>query len=342
MAIEWQHDAELDVESADKIVYGIKFPWDKPTDLIRMLGVQAATSTTNTRTVTSVNTKKGVLHASGSKSETFVVDSYWLMGSPLQEMLKRAVDEDVEVGIWRIDLNQVKSSGGKRYFRADFAEATPNGVPETEAVNNLLHSNITYNINGSSQPGILCEDELDPQILEMSIKLFNFAHNTDFGGKEDPKPTVWEQWEQSHTVDQPASAGTQGGNAGTSAPSAGTQGGNAGTSAPSAGTQGGNAGTPAGSTATGAQGGTSAPANGGSVTPSTGANAGSGSSTPATGANSGAQGGSSAPSASGSAASSNGSSADASKPAASGSSATGSDSKPATSGTAGSGSTAGK
>ena len=331
MAIEWQHDAELDVESADKIVYGIKFPWDKPTDLIRMLGVQAATSTTNTRTVTNVNTKKGVLHASGSKSETFVVDSYWLMGSPLQEMLKRAVDEDVEVGIWRIDLNQVKSSGGKRYFRADFAEATPNGVPETEAVNNLLHSNITYNINGSSQPGILCEDELDPQILEMSIKLFNFAHNTDFGGKEDPKPTVWEQWEQSHTVDQPASAGTQGGNAGTNAPSAGTQGGNAGTPA----------GTPAGSTATGAQGGTSAPANGGSVTPSTGANAGSGSSTPATGANSGAQGGSSTPSASGSAASSNGSSADASKPATS-ASATGSDNKPATSGTAGSGSTAGK
>ena len=328
MAIEWQHDAELDVESADKIVYGIKFPWDKPTDLIRMLGVQAATSTTNTRTVTNVNTKKGVLHASGSKSETFVVDSYWLMGDTLQEMLKRAVDEDVEVGIWRIDLNQVKSSGGKRYFRADFAEATPNGVPETEAVNNLLHSNITYNINGSSQPGILCEDELDPQILEMSIKLFNFAHNTDFGGKEDPKPTVWEQWEQSHTVDQPASAGTQGGNAGTSAPSAGTQGGNAGT--------------PAGSTATGAQGGTSAPANGGSVTPSTGANAGSGSSTPATGANSGAQGGSSTPSASGSAASSNGSSADASKPATSGSSTTGSDNKPATSGTAGSGSTAGK
>lgn len=328
MAIEWQHDAELDVENADKIVYGIKFPWDKPTDLIRMLGVQAATSTTNTRTVTSVNTKKGVLHASGSKSETFVVDSYWLMGSPLQEMLKRAVDEDVGVGIWRIDLNQVKSSGGKRYFRADFAEATPNGVPETEAVNNLLHSNITYNINGSSQPGILCEDELDPQILEMSIKLFNFAHNTDFGGKEDPKPTVWEQWEQSHTVDQPASAGTQGGNAGTNAPSAGTQGGNAGT--------------PAGSTATGAQGGTSAPANGGSVTPSTGANAGSGSSTPATGANSGAQGGSSTPSASGSAASSNGSSADTSKPATSGSSTTGSDNKPATSGTAGSGSTAGK
>lgn len=314
MAIEWQHDAELDVESADKIVYGIKFPWDKPTDLIRMLGVQAATSTTNTRTVTNVNTKKGVLHASGSKSETFVVDSYWLMGDTLQEMLKRAVDEDVEVGIWRIDLNQVKSSGGKRYFRADFAEATPNGVPETEAVNNLLHSNITYNINGSSQPGILCEDELDPQILEMSIKLFNFAHNTDFGGKEDPKPTVWEQWEQSHTVDQPASAGTQGGNAGT----------------------------PAGSTATGAQGGTSTPANGGSVTPSTGANAGSGSSTPATGANSGAQGGSSTPSASGSATSSNGGSADASKPATSGSSATGSDNKSATSGTAGSGSTAGK
>ena len=257
MAIEWQHDAELDVESADKIVYGIKFPWDKPTDLIRMLGVQAATSTTNTRTVTNVNTKKGVLHASGSKSETFVVDSYWLMGSPLQEMLKRAVDEDVEVGIWRIDLNQVKSSGGKRHFRADFAEATPNGVPETEAVNNLLHSNITYNINGSSQPGILCEDELDPQILEMSIKLFNFAHNTDFGGKEDPKPTVWEQWEQSHTVDQPASAGTQGGSA---TPSTGANAGS-GSSTPATGAN------------SGAQGGSSTPSASGSAASSNGSSA---------------------------------------------------------------------
>ena len=49
MATEEVNTVNLDTKSADKIVYGIKFPWDKTTDPIKMLGVQAATSTTNTR-----------------------------------------------------------------------------------------------------------------------------------------------------------------------------------------------------------------------------------------------------------------------------------------------------
>ncbi|CAJ1187675.1 hypothetical protein [Companilactobacillus paralimentarius] len=60
---------KLQTKSADKILYGIKFPWDDKATLIQMLGLQAASSTTNTRASSAVNLKQGVLHTSGSRSK---------------------------------------------------------------------------------------------------------------------------------------------------------------------------------------------------------------------------------------------------------------------------------
>ena len=199
MATEEVNTVNLDTKSADKVVYGIKFPWDKTTDPIKMLGVQAATSTTNTRKMTDVATKKGTLHASGSRSETFVVDSYWLRGSDIYDGLKRVVEEGIKVAIWRIDFNEKRyDSTGKLYVPADFAMATPNGLPNTEAVNNLIHSNITYDIDGSSQPGMLSQDELDPDMLSDGLKMFSFTGAAGIGGTEDPEPTPLEQWDKEH------------------------------------------------------------------------------------------------------------------------------------------------
>lgn len=197
--VEEAQSINLDTKSADKIVYGIKFPWNKTTDKIQMLGVQAATSTTNTRKMTDVATKKGTLHASGSKSETFVVDSYWLRGSDIYDSLKRAVQEGIKVAIWRIDFNERRyESDGKLYVPADFAMATPNGLPNTEAVNNLIHSNITYDIDGESQPGMLSEDDLDPDMLADGLKMFSFTGASGIGGTESPEPTPLEQWDKEH------------------------------------------------------------------------------------------------------------------------------------------------
>lgn len=197
--VEEVKSINLDTKSADKIVYGIKFPWNKKTDKIQMLGVQAATSTTNTRKMTDVATKKGTLHASGSKSETFVVDSYWLRGSDIYDSLKRAVQEGIKVAVWRIDFNERRyDSSGKLYVPADFAMATPNGLPNTEAVNNLIHSNITYDIDGESQPGMLSEDDLDPDMLADGLKMFSFTGASGIGGTEDPEPTPLEKWDSEH------------------------------------------------------------------------------------------------------------------------------------------------
>ncbi|GIQ95760.1 phage tail protein [Lactiplantibacillus plantarum] len=174
---------KLQTKSADKILYGIKFPWDDTAALIQMLGLQATSSTTNTRASSAIKLKQGVVHTSGARTETFVVDSYWIIGDKIHDGLKKAVEKDVAVGIWRMDFNEatLDAHGNVKSVPAEFGMAKPNGLPETEAVNNLLHANITYNIDGNTQDGVLDVSEIDPQLLVDGLKMFDFAHNTDIG-----------------------------------------------------------------------------------------------------------------------------------------------------------------
>ena len=67
-----------------------------------------------------------------------------------------------------------------------FGKAYPNGVPQTEAVNNLLHSNITYSIDGETQEGVTNQDEMEPALYQIGLELYTYAHNTDMGGTMDP------------------------------------------------------------------------------------------------------------------------------------------------------------
>lgn len=186
--------AESDMRKADLIIYGIKFPWDKDSDLIKMLGQQAATSTTDTPSTSNVQLKKGTVRTPGATAETFVVDAYWrLMDEGLYESLRRAVHEQVKVGIWRFDFNLKQDdpkNAGQFIVPARYGQAYPNGVPDTEAVNNLLHSNITFNIEGESKDGVTTQSELDPDIYKVGLSMYDFAHNTDVGGTMDPKPTA--------------------------------------------------------------------------------------------------------------------------------------------------------
>lgn len=186
-------DANIDPNSmnlADKIIYGCKFPWDKKEDLIHLLGLQAATSTTDSLATSAVNLKGGSVHAPGATTETFVVDSYWRKGDTyIQRSLRRCVHEKVHVGIYRFDFNQMfkdPKDPSKFIVRGLYGQAYPNGMPQTEAVNNLLHSNITYNIDGEAQEGVTGQDEMEPALYQIGLKLYTYARNTDIGGTMDP------------------------------------------------------------------------------------------------------------------------------------------------------------
>ena len=186
-------DANIDPNSmslADKIVYGCMFEWDKPEDKIHLLGLQAATSTTDNLATSAVNLKGGSVHAPGATTETFVVDSYWRKSDNyIQRSLRRCVHEKVRLGIFRFDFNRMMKDPKdptKFIVPGLFGKAYPNGVPQTEAVNNLLHSNITYNIDGETQEGVTGQDEMEPALYQIGLKLYTYAHNTDMGGTMDP------------------------------------------------------------------------------------------------------------------------------------------------------------
>lgn len=190
--------ADSDMRKADLIIYGIKFPWDKKEDVIKMLGQQAATSTTDAPSSSNIQLKKGTVRTPGATSETFVVDTYWrVLDEAIYEGLRRAVHEQVKVGIWRFDFNlkcDDPKNSGQFIVPGRFGQAYPNGVPDTEAVNNLLHSNVTYNVEGETEDGVTLQKELDPDIYKVGLSMYDFAHNTDFGGTMDPKPTALEAY----------------------------------------------------------------------------------------------------------------------------------------------------
>ena len=198
-------DANIDPNSmslADKIVYGCMFEWDKPEDKIHLLGLQAATSTTDNLASQAVNLKGGSMHAPGASTEPFVVDSYWRkIDNYIQRRLRRCVHEKVRLGIFRFDFNRMRKDPKdptKFIVPGLFGKAYPNGVPQTEAVNNLLHSNITYNIDSETQEGVTGQDEMEPAIYQIGLALYGYAHNTDMGGTMDPTPDPLDEYMKSN------------------------------------------------------------------------------------------------------------------------------------------------
>lgn len=191
-----------ELNKADLIVYGCMFPWDKKDDLIHLLGLQAATSTTDTLSSSAINLKEGSVHAPGANAETFVVDSYWRKkDNYIARSIRRCVHEKVRMGIFRFDFNRKVADpddSTKFIVPGIYGLAYPNGMPNTEAVNNLLHSNITYNIDGNSQEGVTKQDEMDPELYQVGLKLYDYAHNTDMGGTMNPTPDPLDQYLKDH------------------------------------------------------------------------------------------------------------------------------------------------
>ena len=58
----------------------------------------------------------------------------------------------------------------------------------------MLHSNITYNIDGNTQEGVTKQDELEPRLYQIGLKLYDYAHNTDMGGTMDPTPDPLDEY----------------------------------------------------------------------------------------------------------------------------------------------------
>lgn len=185
--------AEVQGRDADNIIYGWKRIKHEPiANTIHILGLQGATSGTNTRTLASTATKKANIKGVGAINQQRTVDVifsnpeknkkdlYWDMYAAWQK--------GELVGLWRIDLNTVKGTKPNRTVEAQFSQSYVPNLPNTEALGGTVTSNLVFEVNGmekainSDENAFeLDEKDLDTGILDDLASFYNFSHGTDIG-----------------------------------------------------------------------------------------------------------------------------------------------------------------
>lgn len=169
---------------ADKIIYfwqpiGRYQRLGKVEKKIEMLGLQGATSGTNTKAVQTTQTKTAAIKTIGQTTQQRVVDVIFT-DSELPNRLFEVWDKEEEIGLWRVDLNDIKGKGNDRTVAAEYSECLIPNFPNQEALNGVLQANITFEVQGQArtldedgQPYRLnLSDFADPNVLDEAGKYF--------------------------------------------------------------------------------------------------------------------------------------------------------------------------
>lgn len=182
---------------ADKFIYLYKRIQNDPVDQkMRVLGLQGATSGTNTNTLQSQATKTANIKGVGSSNQQRVVDVIWQ--SPVKGILDlywdlyAAWEKKELVGLWRVDLNTVRGKKPNRTVEAEYGQCYMPQLPTTEALGGTASSNITFEVNGltrainnQERPFVLPEKVLPDGFFDAVSKFINFSYGIDIGMDED-------------------------------------------------------------------------------------------------------------------------------------------------------------
>lgn len=189
--------ADVKGRDADNIIYLYKRIKHEPlANKIHILGLQGATSGTNTRTLQSTATKRANIKGVGSINQQRTVDV--IFSAPEKNKkdlywdLYAAWEKGELIGLWRMDLNTVHGTKPNRKIQAQFSECYVPNLPNTEALGGTMTSNLQFEVNGmerainSDENAFeLNEIDLDEGILDNLAKFYNFSHGTDLGTDEN-------------------------------------------------------------------------------------------------------------------------------------------------------------
>lgn len=182
---------------ADKILYFYKRIEHEPkTNKIHPLGLQGATSGTNTRTIQSTATKGANIKGVGSITQQRTVDTIFSDPSnnskDLYWDLYQAWQNGELFGIWRVDFNTVHGKAPARKVQAQFSQCYLGNLPNTEALGGTQTSNLQFEVNGSerainSEGNAFELDEADFEegTFDQVTKFYNFSHGNDIGVDEN-------------------------------------------------------------------------------------------------------------------------------------------------------------
>lgn len=194
MAVE----TKVEAQSADKVLYFWqpieKYEKQGKVDKkIEMLGLQGATSTTNTKNITTTQTKTAAIKTVGQTNQQRVVEVIFDKEQDLYYQFHDIWSKEERIGLWRVDMNFVSGNKPNRKVVAEYTECLIPNLPTAEALAGVLQSNITFEVQGESRtvdeygkPFTLNEDDFEnPKVLDDAMKFFyKFSH----GMKPNDKP----------------------------------------------------------------------------------------------------------------------------------------------------------
>lgn len=182
---------------ADKILYFYKRIQHEPlANKLHILGLQGATSGTNTKTAQSTATKTSTIKGVGAANQQRTVDTIFqdpkVNEKDLYWDLYAGWDKGEKFGLWRVDFNTVHGKKPNRRVQAQYSQAYLPNMPNTEALAGTVTSNLQFEVDGSERAlnsdenaFELFESDFEDGVFDNVTKLYNFAHADQVGIDDD-------------------------------------------------------------------------------------------------------------------------------------------------------------
>ncbi|MDX3785521.1 hypothetical protein [Lactiplantibacillus plantarum] len=173
---------------ADKFMYFWKRDsWPKSRKP-EVMGLQGASSGTNTRTASNVQTKTVTLKSLGAKTQQRVVNLVYTQNDSLYRELNDAWSKGEVIHLWRVDFNTLQGTKPNRSAEAEYSQCLVPQLPITEGIGAITQSNATFEVQGEAvddedgKPARVTEDDLvDGSFDVLDKALYAFSHGQDVG-----------------------------------------------------------------------------------------------------------------------------------------------------------------
>lgn len=182
----------VETQSADKVMYYYKGPWEPKSNPCHALGIQGASSGTNTAALGTTQTKQVNIKDTGSINQQRVVNVVMTKGGNITTDVARDLyyiwEHKLTMLLWRVDWNTLRTENGKQVVNAEFSEVKISALPETEALNTAVAQNVTFEVIGVARrydeqgnPFVLGQEDFDNGMFSDIVKFYGFTKPTEIG-----------------------------------------------------------------------------------------------------------------------------------------------------------------
>lgn len=191
----------VEPQSSDKVMYYYKGPWEPMSNPCHVLGIQGASSGTNTATLGTTPTKQANIKDTGSINQQRVVNVVMTKGGNILTDVARDLyyiwEHRQTMLLWRVDWNTLRTENGRQVVNAEFSEVKISALPETEALNTAVTQNVTFEVTGIARrydeqgnPFVLGPEDFDDGMFSAVIKYYGFTKPTEIGAGSDGSLTT--------------------------------------------------------------------------------------------------------------------------------------------------------